>query len=452
MFTDRNRQVAALLIAICLIGGGGVAYGLPNLLVQLTALIILALNGQPVARFVKAAPLPLVGLTIATLALPLIQLVPLPQSLFGSLPGRDLAMEAFRAANYTGWSSFSLDHARTLVAFAGLIAPVTLLVTGFAIPARQLGSLSLIVIAAGLVNVALGVVQVLGSSGLSTFYPELAMPDVLFGTFANRNSTGLFLVCCLVLLATLPPARPASMAWLAKAAAAVLLATGVVLTQSRTSIVLMAIPTVLAIVVFVLRKVRDRAGGTSQTNKALQAMLAATAIAIVALPLAGGSRIETSLARFEKADEQRPKMWEDARFAAQRYWPVGAGMGTFDEVFQVDETLEYVSPRRAGRAHNDYIEIAVEAGAVGLGLCALWALWVLWASWRAIATPARWQALSGTGILLAIALQSTLDYPLRNQTMLGVAALAILLLARARESVEGTRGVAGAVPSAGERA
>ena len=92
-----------MLIAICLIGGGGVAYGLPNLLVQLTALIILALNGQPVARFVKAAPLPLVGLTIATLALPLIQLVPLPQSLFGSLPGRDLAMEAFRAADYTGW-------------------------------------------------------------------------------------------------------------------------------------------------------------------------------------------------------------------------------------------------------------------------------------------------------------------------------------------------------------
>lgn len=452
MLTDRNRQITALLIAICLIGGGGVAYGLANLAIQVTALAILAVNGKSLARFAKEAPWPLVVLTAATLALPLLQLVPMPQSLLGSLPGRDLALEAFKAADYNGWAPFSLDHARTLVAFAGLIAPATLLAIGFAIPASQLNRLSLVVIAAGLVNIALGVVQVLGNSGLSTLYPELPMPGVLFGTFANRNSTGLFLVCCLILLATLPPARPTSMASLVKAAAAVLLATGVVLTQSRTSIVLMVIPTGLAIVVFVLRKVRDEVGSGMRASKALQAILAATAIAVTVIPLAGGSRIETSLARFEKGDEQRPRMWEDARFAAQRYWPVGAGMGTFDEVFQVDETLEYVSPRRAGRAHNDYIEIAVEAGAIGLGLCALWALWVFWASWRAIAAPARWQALSGTGILLAIALQSMLDYPLRNQTMLGVAALAILLLARARESVERAPGTSGAEPSPGARA
>lgn len=109
-------------------------------------------------------------------------------------------------------------------------------------------------------------------------------------------------------------------------------------------------------------------------------------------------------------------------------------MGTFDEVFQIDESLENITPRRAGRAHNDYLEIAVEAGVVGLAVVALWAIWAAFASWRAASTPQRWPALAGTGILMAVALQSLLDYPLRNQAMLCIAALAVALLTRAGRS------------------
>ena len=50
-------------------------------------------------------------------------------------------------------------------------------------------------------------------------------------------------------------------------------------------------------------------------------------------------------------------------------------------------------------------------------------------AWQAIAAPQRWPALGGLAILLTIGLQSVLDYPLRNQTMLCLAGLAVLLLA-----------------------
>ena len=108
-------------------------------------------------------------------------------------------------------------------------------------------------------------------------------------------------------------------------------------------------------------------------------------------------------------------------------------MGTFDEVFQVDESLEYISLRRAGRAHNDYIELAVEAGGFGLVVVLGWAAWIAFAAWRAVLTPQRWSALAGTGIFVAMALQSTLDFPLRNQTMLCLAAFALLLIAPPRK-------------------
>ena len=105
-------------------------------------------------------------------------------------------------------------------------------------------------------------------------------------------------------------------------------------------------------------------------------------------------------------------------------------MGTFDDVFQVDESLENMTLRRAGRAHNDYIEVTIEAGLPGLLLVAGWLVLLFWLSWRARSSPERWIAWSGALILLAIALQSITDYPLRNLSLLTLASYALLLLAR----------------------
>ena len=53
-----------------------------------------------------------------------------------------------------------------------------------------------------------------------------------------------------------------------------------------------------------------------------------------------------------------------------------------------------------------------------------------WLSWRARTAALRWAGWAGSAFLLAIALQSITDYPLRNQTMLACAGYALLLLTR----------------------
>ncbi|MEQ8739837.1 MAG: O-antigen ligase family protein, partial [Hoeflea sp.] len=142
-------------------------------------------------------------------------------------------------------------------------------------------------------------------------------------------------------------------------------------------------------------------------------------------------RIGDTLSRFDEIENNpRYYIWEDSVYAAWRYWPIGAGTGTFDEVFQIDESLENMTQRRAGRAHNDYLEIAVEFGLPGLILVAAWIGLLAWLSWRARTSKLRWGAWAGSCFLFAIALQSITDYPLRNQAILAFAGFALLVLVR----------------------
>jgi O-antigen ligase len=158
--------------------------------------------------------------------------------------------------------------------------------------------------------------------------------------------------------------------------------------------------------------------------------LALLAFAGTALVVVAPGPIGEALERFEAKDDPRRYIWDDAGYSASRYWPAGAGIGTFDEVFQVDESLENLTKRTAGRAHNDYLELAIEAGLPGLALAGLWIVLIGWLSWRARHSSQRWVAWAGSSFLLAIALQSITDYPLRNQTILAFAGFALVLLGR----------------------
>lgn len=430
MLKTRDNQLSVLLIVAAIFGGGGVAYGLSNLAVQLVAIGLLAMNSPAIRGFFREGPLVLIVLVVLSLAVPLLQILPLPPIAWTALPGRDAVAESLAAAGGAGWFAMSVDSARTLVAFIGLLAPFTVVVLGWRCADNGIARAVLVVICLGLLNVVLGSVQVMGG-GTGILYAENEMPGVMFGFFANRNSTAIFLVCCLILLATLPPARLASMVSLAKLVAALLLGVGVVLTQSRTGLILLAIPLALSALRFTTLQFGAAEHGTSRLPGGRMLLIAGGALVAIAglATMTSNTRLDSLLARFENTGDQRTLIWEDAHYSAQRYWPVGAGMATFDEVFQADESLENISPRRAGRAHNDYLELVIEAGAIGLALLAAWGVWIGVAAVRAMATAQRWPALSGASILLAIALQSVLDYPLRNQTMLCLAALAIVLLA-----------------------
>lgn len=426
--------LAALLLAAFAFGGGGFGAPLGNLTVQLIALGVLAAKQASFAAFWRESPFLLRLMIVASLALPILQIIPLPESVWSALPGRALVASAFDQAGQSGgWATYSVEPIRTLLALTALVTPLAVIWAGWTLPRDRLIDLGWLVVACGIVTVLIGTVQLSVPSESATLYGSREPGSILLGTFANRNSTGLFLTFALGLAALLPAPRPHPAVLPARLAVCALLLVAVVLTKSRTAIVLALLPVALGLI-------RALGATLAARNKDRAArrwlMIGLGALALVLVVGVGGlvvtapGRIGDALERFEAKDDARRLVWEDAVYSADRYWPAGAGMGTYNELSDVDESLENVTLRRPGRVHNDYIELAIEAGAPGLALAAMWAVLVVWLTWRARGSAMRWAGWAGSAFILAIALQSITDYPLRNQTILALAGFALLLLAR----------------------
>lgn len=103
----------------------------------------------------------------------------------------------------------------------------------------------------------------------------------------------------------------------------------------------------------------------------------------------------------------------------------------------MDESLEYVSLGRAGRAHSNYRELAIELGIPGIILLAAWLVWLGQACWRRRRDSDCWLAYVVFASCITISLQSALDYPLRNHAMLAVAGLLLVFLLPFRPVAEG---------------
>lgn len=416
-----------LLVIAVIFGGGGVRYGLMNAAVQISAIFVLAFNSSRLIDFFLRAPRTLRILTALSFLLPLLQLLPLPPGLWSVLPGRELESQSLALVNRSDhWMTWTVNPARTLVAFIGLLAPFTILVTAYGQSRDFRHSAFKWIAALGVINILVGAVQLASGRQLLNWYGG-GNPDHLYGTFANHNSAGLFLVISLCALIGVRTDLTLSHRMI-KAALGILIVSGVFLTQSRSSIALLVIPAFQLLLQY-LHRSRDRISIRSVAMTIAPVLLVLGGLGALAT---GNSKVGDILHRFDDLKDGRPLIWQDTAVAIARYWPMGSGAGTFDEVFQIDESLENVNSHLAGRAHNDYLEILLENGIWG-GILAI--AWIIYALRLSIAHLYRFplHLLAPTGILIAISMQSLLDYPLRNQAIMCLAAAMIALLATESE-------------------
>ncbi|WAT17020.1 O-antigen ligase family protein [Aurantiacibacter sp. MUD11] len=430
-------QLQILLVLAVLLGGGGVVYGFRHMAIQLFALALLALNAGRFGDFVREAPRVLVILVALTLAFPLLQAVPLPAPLWQALPGRDLVVQAYSVTGIDtqSWFTFSVDPLRTLTSFCATLAPAAMIVLGWSLSQEDRHVLVKTLVAVALGAFLLGTLQLSSANTFGILQDIDAGPDVFYATFSNRNSTGIFFVIATITLAAVP--LPSGRLWpMLAAGAGALMVIAVVLTQSRSSMTLLVLLLAFVVARFAASYLRSKRSGVLANRRPMiigSAIVVVIGIVAIVASVASGGRAAQSLERFSQIDGDRLEMWDDGAFVAKRYWPVGSGTGTFDEVFQIDESLAYVSPGRAGRAHNDYIELAIETGVIGILVLLAWFAWLGWATWQRRNDADRWLAFAAIVSFTCIALQSVLDYPLRNHAMLCIAGLLVVLLLPARE-------------------
>jgi O-antigen ligase len=408
-----------LLVFSLALGGASRLHELRLAFVELSALplllwSLLALKSEHLARHRVAF-----ALAGALVALPLIQLVPLPAQIWKALPGRQevvLAVEVLGLPE--GWLPVSLTPDRTWRSFLALLPPIAMFLGVLVLRPQGIIRLSQVLIGLTAMSVLLGAAQL--ASGGSALYPW-ATTDAgnVVGFFANRNHLATM---CLVSLpfATVwgagalrrggPEAR--LILWLATVYVA-MIAVALLVIRSRTGIVLFG-PVVGASILAAWFAV-----GRGRPRPLFLAMLVGATFGIAVI---GAFAVGPVLEQLDTrgAGETRFENWPVVLDAAQKHLPLGSGLGSFDAVYRSVEPLDQVDPTFFNQAHNDYLETWLEAGWMGLVLVVTFLVWFArrsWSVWRSEATTIRDMQRAATIGVATMLVHSSVDYPLRTATI-----------------------------------
>ena len=423
------KIVAALLCLTLAFGGAGIAFPSLEMLLQLAALGAagyLALTRR-MWRFntLTVAALALLALT---LLLPLVQLVPLPPSVWQSLPGRELPTELDALLGWHRWRPWTLDVGATIRSFLRLLPAAVIFLGCLFLSLRERSHLLRVVIAFAVIGAVLGIIQLVTGGWLTPFpsghfgYP--------IGLFVNRNHQSAFLlaampICAALCAVEIERGRPPLPLAVAALSTLVVMAIVVIGTTSRMGFALLPVAVLGALFILLRRQAPWRL-----------AVPSVAAIAGVAGFLIVTGKFTRTLSRFSSLDDVRLSYWSDIQWALQHYGLAGTGVGTFIPVFQSAESLEAVSPAITNHAHNDYLELLLDGGAIAAVLLLCFIALLVIATFRASRSRQSGERASmsvGSAVSIVILLLfSLVDYPLRMPAIGATLALlcAVLLPTR----------------------
>lgn len=382
---------------------------------ELMSLPLLALALPRAMPFLKSFPSAL-ALVVGVIALPFLQLIPLPPELWKALPGRDFVAEILTTAQAPiSWRPISLIPSETWRALLSLLPAVAIFLAVLSLGPDARRRLLLVALGIGVASALLGMLQVLGGG---PYFYTFTNAGTAVGFFANHNHLAaleyaLFPLGAAALAETQTPSPAILAAILSAVASALLFA--LILTLSRSAVILGGL-SAAATLAFVLTPELTVLG-----RRRTLALMGTFALAL--LPIAIGLGLLHILSRFEKQDLGEDLRWRIAAntlAGLKSYFPFGAGLGTFSSVYPLHEAAADLVPEFVNRAHNDLLETLLEGGAASLLLLLGFIAWLGASTYRAFvredAVKGR-QARAGVIAMWLLLIHSLWDYPLRTMAL-----------------------------------
>ena len=284
-----------------------------------------------------------------------------------------------------------------------------------------------------------GILQLLSNPHGALFFYRITNNGSAVGLFSNRNHHAILVATLIPMLAAF-----ASIAIRTEAQAArrrVVAATGAVILialilniGSRLGLALGIFGLVSAVVVY--RPPQDLAapkrGIRANGQRYLVAAISLATIVAATVALTRSETVER-ISSADRTGDIRLQFWGPIARMAAAYFPVGSGLGSFDEVYRIGEPDRMLDFTYLNHAHNDWLELWLTAGVPGLGLAAV-ALFMFYVWTRqAFARPVdrRRQNLMGRlGAIIVVMLMvgSVTDYPLRTPSLAALLVMALVWL------------------------
>ena len=365
----------------------------------------------------------------------------MPPSLWGAMPGREIITEIDKAAELEAiWRPVTMVPSGAWNALYSLFVPLAVLLLGVQLNREDRFRLLIVLVALGLLSGLWGLMQVIGDPQGPLYLYNVTNNGSAVGLFANRNHQANLLAILFPMLAVYACAGVRTEEQ-AKIKGYIALAAGVVLvplllvTGSRAGLVV-GILGLLCVAVLYRRPSAVTPKKRKGNKLDLRWMLGGFAVLCLGALTVIMSRAEAlqRLSAPDQTEDLRFQMWGPIADMAWKYFPIGSGIGSFVEVYQIDEPYELLSPEYVNHAHNDWLELYMTAGLPGLLLLAVVIFAFSRVAFSAFRTPMTETRdipfiRLGAVTVMILAICSIGDYPLRTPILACVFIVSALWMA-----------------------
>ncbi|WP_165853493.1 O-antigen ligase family protein [Aurantiacibacter aquimixticola] len=421
------RLMFALFVLFALFGGAsrGDEFVLVLLRPVILVMAAVALWTWEIDRFKVGWPI--ISPIVAIAFLCILQLVPLPPSIWADLPGREaiVGIDQLLFDNLP-WRPITMSPSATYNAlFYSLTMVGAFLVFSAAAKDREATILRAI-LAIATISVVIALIS--AQIGMRLYRPYDIMSVGPSGLFSNANHFGVFCsVGMLVALRLVSIDRLVggqATQWIAFSGLAVLMLVGAVLSTSRLAFATAGIAVACSSLVFlrhvVFASASERGSRVLKTKKQqwiIGGSIVIAAVLTIALFIyVAFIQREASLGNFEEVElteSLRVRLAPILLTMAADQWLAGIGFGSFADYYAIIEPTEFVGPQYVNQAHNDLAQFFIEGGILSAFIALAGLAWLAWRVFGLFRAGYGNCGIILIGLLVIVALGSTVDYVLR---------------------------------------
>lgn len=368
-----------------------------------------------------------------------LQLVPLPPDLWASLPGRAFFHEVAVAAEVQDvWRPITFSPSKTLNSLFSLSVPAAVAVLFAILAPEDRAKAPLVLLGAAVLCALLGILQFANIGGQSLYFYRLTSETNPVGLFANRNHFAVFLASILPIAAATAvmlagrkarrgPSEQRQLAWRI-AFLVVLTVCALLIAGSGSRAGVVCLTAMVLWSSWVLKRAGVEENRSHHASSRWPVMrnllrffwLVPPILAILAgiVAILGGQAMALERLFSGNTNTTRFDVLPAVSEMIAAYFPIGAGMGTFEQLYRHFEPDEMLGPLYLNRVHNDWLQFILEGGLVGavllLAALAFFAVTVFQVlRGRETRSQSSLMQLAAAGSIVAFMIASIVDYPVR---------------------------------------